>query len=52
MMGRNNLLKHTFNDYNVLNRPSDSEDDKTDVTTNLKLLQIDIEEKYQELVKS
>jgi hypothetical protein len=50
MMSRDHLFKSILTDYNVLNRPSSSEDDLTDITTELKLLQIDIDEKYQELV--
>jgi hypothetical protein len=50
MLGRDNLLKNMFNDYNVLNRPSSPELDLTYVSTDLKLLQIDIDEKYNELV--
>ena len=49
MMGRESLLKIIFKDYNLLNRPS-SEDDQTYVLTELKLLQIDLVAKYQELV--
>ena len=49
MMGRESLLKNIFKDYNLLNRPS-SENDQTYVLTELKLLQIDLVAKYQELV--
>ena len=50
MMGREKLLQNIFIDYNSLNRPSTSEDDITYVYTELKLLQIDLIAKYQELV--
>ena len=50
MMGREKLLQNIFIDYNSLNRPSTSDDDITYVYTELKLLQIDLIAKYQELV--